>query len=234
MVGRRLRRHGSRGRLARQKDDWRLGAADDEGGRLGWCALAAPLPAETNGDAVDAVELELASTRRDGESKKERVVVIQPVRVDDAAKARVFLLPGRSYVVRSRARNRAGWSPWADIPKTFDTPPGLPPPPLAVVERKTDRLRLRMERPAAVDLHRAFRRGRHLAADAADYFAAETDDDHARPAEPDGAYEVAFRDCAKVRAASDADDVSRPSGNGPRRCSLLRGDVTTVPAPQEP
>ena len=80
-------------------DDRRLGACSDEGAYLGWCRVVLPPSKDTNGSAVDKWEVEV---------KSEEVEVRHSCSTDgDKGIATIFLVPARSYEIRSRCRNGA-------------------------------------------------------------------------------------------------------------------------------
>ena len=94
-------------------DDRRLGAGSDEGAYLGWCRTVLPPSKDTNGSAVDKWEVEV---------KSDEVEVRHSCSTDgDRGVATVFLVPARSYEIRSRCRNSAGWSRWSQ-PLIIKTP----------------------------------------------------------------------------------------------------------------
>ena len=101
-------------------DDRRLGACSDEGAYLGWCRVILPPSKDTNGSPVDKWEVEV---------KSDEVEVRHSCSTDgDKGVATIFLVPARSYEIRSRCRNSAGWSRWSP-PLPIKTPCGLCPPP---------------------------------------------------------------------------------------------------------
>ncbi|KAH8066049.1 hypothetical protein JL722_447 [Aureococcus anophagefferens] len=188
---------------------------EDEGGLLGKCTTSLALPSETNGADVVHMELQVdselvrdlgaheADVADDGEDTTSHLVKDVDVLTRDAVPLLIF--PGRRYTLRSRAKNVAGWSAWG-FPITFDTPPGLPPPPLVVLERKQQLVRIRIDRPAPLDFRIFQRRELVRAGGALDLFAGDAGHkgsgerlEKLVAAEPTGLYEVEYRDVAKAR-----------------------------------
>lgn len=216
---------------ARAREDQRLGAAhisgvrlaadrskiyDDEGGLLGKCECALPLPFETNGADVVEMRIEIASEpiRDPGfadivDPKEDTTATfVRDVTMHERENVPLLLYPGRKYALRSQARNSAGWSDWG-YPRSFETPPGLPPPPLVVMERKQRALRLRVDRPLLIDF-RVFGRHEMIREGASRGFGAATPAkgsgeriEKLVAAEATGFYEVQYRDAAKARDAAE-------------------------------
>jgi len=133
---------------------------------------------------------------------------VRDVTMHERENVPLLLYPGRKYALRSQARNSAGWSDWG-YPRSFETPPGLPPPPLVVMERKQRALRLRVDRPLLIDF-RVFGRHEMIREGASRGFGAATPAkgsgeriEKLVAAEATGFYEVQYRDAAKARDAAE-------------------------------
>jgi len=175
-------------------DDRRLGAGSDEGAYLGWCRTVLPPSKDTNGSAVDKWEVEV---------KSEEVEVRHSCSTDgDKGVATIFLVPARSYEIRSRCRNSAGWSRWSQ-PLIIKTPCGLcPPPTMRIVNKSGRQLQLRVGKPCTIDVGKIFRAGgRGGKPIVTQYEENETNSRFPSPAEPTGSYEIASRD---IRDKDDA------------------------------
>ena len=101
----------------------RLGAGSEEGAYLGWCRVYCRRRKIRTVPTVDKWEVEV---------KSEEVEVRHSCSTDgDKGVATIFLVPARSYDIRSRCRNSAGWSLVVSASLIIKTPCGLCPPPNA-------------------------------------------------------------------------------------------------------
>ena len=171
----------------------RLGACSDEGGYLGWCSLVLPPTKDANGAPVDAWEVEV----------KSEVSCVRhscALADDGTGAATVFLVPARTYDLRGRCSNRAGWSRWSP-PRQIKTPCGLCPPTMCVVAKAARKLVVRITKPCVVDVGKLFRAGgRGGNPIVKGYEANEPEATFPPPAACVGAYEVGCRDVGDADA----------------------------------